>query len=381
MEKQTIGIDNMISEKTINFVRNHLRGMEMDMNVRKETREKLLLFGVLLITVLAVYFGFRYLFPLLFPFLVALLVASIIRPMMFFLKQRLHIPNTIGACISLCFIVLLIGIIICYVGTTLVRQLFELTASLPQAKNRLFLKVSELCCGCDGLFGWQNGTMMQYLNVQNWDVTEFIQTEVLAKIPYQTLRIFLGFVGGLGIILITLIATVLLAKDYEDYKESFHKSIFYHDVHRVTTKLANAGLAYLKAQAMIMIVIAVICVVGLMLVKNPYALLIGFGIAVFDAFPVLGSGFILVPWALIILLRGNIFHAAVLVSIYLCCLIVRQCLEPKLIGERIGIKPVFTLLAIYIGIKLYGGLGFLLGPISFVIIKSIMELVREKTSF
>lgn len=72
----------------------------------------------------------------------------------------------------------------------------------------------------------------------------------------------------------------------------------------------------------------------------------------------------------------NIFNAVILMSIYLLCQVVRQILEPKLIGDRIGINPIITIMAIYIGFEVYGVMGFILGPISLVIIRAIVEVIN-----
>ena len=78
------------------------------------------------------------------------------------------------------------------------------------------------------------------------------------------------------------------------------------------------------------------------------------------------------------LLNGDIFGAAVLLTTYLVCQIIREVIEPKLIGNRIGIKPLYTLMAMYIGLKLFGIAGFILGPVGLVIIITIIKVVNSK---
>jgi predicted PurR-regulated permease PerM len=162
-------------------------------------------------------------------------------------------------------------------------------------------------------------------------------------------------------------------KDDTEYEKSFQSTVFYPDIHVVTSKLSETGIAYLRTQAIIMVFVAALCTAALLLVKNKYALLIGIGIGIFDAFPVLGSGLILVPWSIISLLNKDLFNAAVLMTLYLGCQILRQCLEPKLLGNRIGIKPVYTLMAMYVGVRLFGIVGFLLGPLGLVIITTVVK--------
>ena len=79
------------------------------------------------------------------------------------------------------------------------------------------------------------------------------------------------------------------------------------------------------------------------------------------------------------LMNGNIYAAAILITIFLVCQILREVLEPKLIGNRIGVKPLYTLISIYIGVKLFSIIGFILGPIGLVIIITVYKVVNEKT--
>ena len=156
----------------------------------------------------------------------------------------------------------------------------------------------------------------------------------------------------------------------ESYKERFRDSRFYREIHRITGKLSETGIAYLRTQGIIMLIIAAICTIGLLMIENNYALLIGIGIALFDAFPVLGSGLILIPWAVIRLLAKDIRAAVILAVMYVICQLVREVLEPKMLGNKIGIPPIGTMMAMYVGVKLFGVSGFLLGPVGLIILKT-----------
>jgi predicted PurR-regulated permease PerM len=104
------------------------------------------------------------------------------------------------------------------------------------------------------------------------------------------------------------------------------------------------------------------------------ALLIGF----IDALPILGAGTVFVPWIIIEFLNMNKSLAFSLLGLYIIILVVRQLLEPKLVSNKIGIHPIFTLLAMYTGFKLIGILGMLFGPIVLIIIKSIFANILDK---
>jgi len=109
-----------------------------------------------------------------------------------------------------------------------------------------------------------------------------------------------------------------------------------------------------------------------------YPLLIALGIAFSDALPILGSGTVMIPWAIISSIQGDLKLAIALIVLYVIISIVRQILEPKMVSKHIGIHPIFTLVAMYTGYKAIGFFGMLLGPIVLIIIKPIFETLIDK---
>lgn len=109
-----------------------------------------------------------------------------------------------------------------------------------------------------------------------------------------------------------------------------------------------------------------------------YPLLIALGIAFSDALPILGSGTVMIPWAIISSIQGDLSLAIALIVLYIIISIVRQILEPKMVSKHIGIHPIFTLIAMYTGYKAIGIFGMLLGPIVLIIIKPIFETLIDK---
>ncbi|MCI9365218.1 MAG: AI-2E family transporter [Clostridia bacterium] len=101
-------------------------------------------------------------------------------------------------------------------------------------------------------------------------------------------------------------------------------------------------------------------------------------IAFADALPIVGSGTVMIPWAIICAFNGNINLSIALIVLYIIITIVRQLLEPKVISNQIGIHPIFTLIAMYTGYKAIGIIGMLIGPIIIIILKPIFETLIDK---
>lgn len=330
-------------------------------------------------TTIGVYLGFRFLLPLFLPFLFAYFIAWVIRPVTEFLYRKLKVPRIIGGSIAILTLTTITSTGIYYLSKILIKQAFAFIKNIPIYLNILAEKMDAICRGCDKLFGLSSGYARSIVDDNMMITINNLKNNIMPGITQRTITMTIGVVGLIGILLIILVSAVLIVKDMPTFNQRYKDNSFYQDIHKVTAKLADAGIAYLRSQLIIMSIVAVLCVVGLTILKNDYAFLVGVGIAIMDALPILGSGIIFIPWSIIMLFNGNIYAAAVLITIYLVCQIVREVLEPKLIGNRIGIKPLFTLISMYVGVKLFSIAGFILGPVGLIIIITIIKVVNEKS--
>lgn len=147
----------------------------------------------------------------------------------------------------------------------------------------------------------------------------------------------------------------------------------------ITKKLGN----YIKAEATLILISFVISLIGLTLYKViglniGFPLLISLGIAFVDALPILGSGSVMIPWAIIEGINGDIKLGIAIIILWIIMMVFRNILEPKLVSKHIGIHPVFTLVAMYTGYKLIGFIGMILGPIILIVLKEIYTPLIEK---
>ena len=113
--------------------------------------------------------------------------------------------------------------------------------------------------------------------------------------------------------------------------------------------------------------------IGFNIIGVSYSLLLAFIISVFDAFPIFGVGGFLIPWAIYSFFTGSIRMGISLFILYFIVLIVRQTVEPKILGNQIGVHPLVTLIAMYTGLKLLGFIGLILGPITALLFKNIIS--------
>lgn len=328
-----------------------------------------------------VYLAFRYALPLFAPFVAAYLLAGAVRPVVLFLKKKLHIPMSVGGSLVLFCLVAALGTGVVFLGKLLVEQTVRFIENYGGYRDAAMGAAERFCSRVDGWFSLKAGTAGELMHTGLARVGKTMDEEVLPQLSKQSLDAIGSFAYGIAGVIIAFVAAVLLLGEKEKYAKGYRRSPFYAEAKQVLGRLSEAGVAYLKTQCILMLLVGLVCTVGFLFVKREYALLLGVGVAVFDAFPVLGSGLILVPWAVVCLLQGNYVSTAVLVVMYLLCIVVREGLEPKLLGNRIGIPPLYTLMAVYVGVELFGFWGVILGPFGLVIIRAVLDTEKEEHGF
>jgi sporulation integral membrane protein YtvI len=179
---------------------------------------------------------------------------------------------------------------------------------------------------------------------------------------------------------VTILATYFLSYDnrvvssvFERYcgKERVHKIVLVRD------RLFQACGAYIRAQLIMMCIIFVVILIGMLILRIGSPLFVAFIVALVDAIPILGTGTVLIPWALISLVMGNYGRALGLAVLYVCALTTRQFFEPKVVSSQIGLHPLITLMSMYIGLTAIGIFGMILGPIVTIVVLKFIEIERE----
>ncbi len=337
---------------------------------RTDYKQILILFG----TTLAVYLGFRYLLPLVAPFLLSYLIAILLYPIAEYLKKKWKISRGVSGAALVALLIGVFGVGIFGIGKILFGQMRNVIVNIPKYEAIVLGEAQTICSRCDQLLGMPAGNTFKFVS-HNIDAGILKLEEQMAPLfsteAFDSLsKIF----GVFWIAFIVIMGAFFIIKDMEDLKIIFEESSFFGIGKRLFGNMGEVGGAYLKSQIIIMLCSAVICSGGLWLIGIPNSLLWGIGISIFDAFPVLGSGLIIIPWAMLCLLKGNWYHGAVLFTIYAICQLIREVVETKILGDKIGIKPVFTLISMYIGTELFGIAGFILGPVAFLLIKNVITI-------
>ena len=181
-----------------------------------------------------------------------------------------------------------------------------------------------------------------------------------------------GAIGfGTGILSAFMIS-VRLPRLGEDLRNWLPESLV--EKGKVTLRKIRVALyGWLRAQGTLMLLTYGVVGIGFLLLRIPYGLLWAALITLVDAVPMLGTGIVLLPWALACLLQGQQLRALVLALIFGAATLVRTVMEPKLVGKQLGLDPLLALLALYVGYRLWGFVGLLTAPMLASVAKSLLD--------
>ncbi len=327
--------------------------------------------GKLLGVTLAVYASIRWLLPLVLPFFIAFLLAKLLNPLVEKLEEKLKWKRSIWSMLLVGLLFVLLGVLLGIFLKILLEQVKNVVDNLEVYKEQAGSFFRECCCQVEILTGIQADSIQDGMTKQLPGLMQHMRTNVLPLVMNGTISYAKNLFICLGICFVVIISTILILKDYQKIRSSLEN----HPIGRIGLKVCRktyeAGGAYIKAQFIIMISITVVCVAGLYLSGNDYALLTGCGIGICDAMPFLGTGTIFVPWAVVEVLQGKYMLAAIYTVIYTICSLMREILEPKLLGNKLGMHPLSVIVSMYVGLGIYGLWGFALGPLSYILIREI----------
>ena len=204
-----------------------------------------------------------------------------------------------------------------------------------------------------------------------------MQIQVVPQILSSSYSCFKGIFSTIGFLVITCIAAFLLEKEYAGIVANLKKSEDLRLVWAVVEGVLSYIITFIKAQGVILLIISVLCSVVLSVAGVQGGILFGILAGILDVLPFIGTGIVLVPLSLWQMLNGQYVRMAVCLILYGACILTRELLEPKLIGKRIGVAPVFMLLAVYAGVRMFGVGGIIKGPLALIVIIEILKIMKS----
>ena len=339
--------------------------------LRKMGYSILIIASIFLILKLAVFY---------MPFLIAFIIYLMMEPAIKKIMEKFNFSRKLSSIIM--FIIVfgtIIGIVIWGIST-LVSEASNLLSGFNEYYEKISNQIQTLIGSLD----------LNKLNI-SVEIQQILQettSSLLQKISVYVQRFLtsiIKFVTAIPSIAIYLAVTILalyfictdkiyMIDELEHHlPEKWVKEMAIH-LKQITKSLGG----YLKAQVILIVISFIISLVGLYIMyfsglNVGFPLLIAIGIGFVDALPILGSGTVMIPWAIISGLNGNLKLGISIIILLIIMSVTRQLLEPKIVSGNIGIHPIFTIIAMYTGFKIIGVLGMFIGPILLIIFKNIFS--------
>jgi len=315
-----------------------------------------------------------FLMPILAPFVLGWVIAALIEPIVSYLERRLRINRGWAAFLSLTSISGIFISIIAIGVSKLTVEMVKLSTVIPRYSTLITNNLKEFLFQIrdiykamnlspqvvEGVSGSLSGLVVSLTNFTS-RVTDFL-VRLLTVLP-----------NFLLIMVIAVIASYFISRDRKIIAVIAARILptsFYEILVAISEDIGKAIFGYIRAQLILISITACQTVIGLYILGIDYAITMGLVVGFVDILPILGPGAVLIPWFIIEMIKGNFYLAVGLGIIYVFIILVRQVLEPKIVAENIGLHPLATLMSIFVGLKLFGFIGVILGPILLVIIKA-----------
>lgn len=331
---------------------------------------------------LGVYAGLRYLLPLVIPFFISLGLAKLLLPWSEWLQKRLQLPlgrrrlrlplGLIGGFL-LAGAGILLGSFAWMAGGKLLREGKLLLENLPLLWQKADLLLTGFCRRTEAALHLEPDSVILLARELVRSLAGQAADRIMPYVMGNSMVWMKAAVNGAVLLAVIFFGTVLALQENKEIREYFCRSAFHEEYVQMGRILRVVGAAYGRTQLLILAGTIVICTGGLFLMGNPYYGLLGILIGLFDALPFIGTGTILLPWAAACFLGGKGGQGGVLILIYLLAYLLRQVMESRMMGAKAGLSPFLTLAAIYVGIRLFGIAGVLLGPLGFLIIRESVD--------
>jgi sporulation integral membrane protein YtvI len=330
-------------------------------------------------------FSFYYLSKVTYPFLIGLIIAFLINPLVNILEKKARMPRVLAVFISLVIIfALFIGLITLliaeivsganYLSKVVPEHLDTLIEYIEQYFTAQILPIyDQLASVFNKLDSGQQDTIIG--NIKNvgtrigTTVGTFIQN-LFGLIP----NLIAWLPNAATVLIFSLLATFFISKDW--YRLSTLGSKILPEKAKSSSRsvfidLKKALFGFIKAQLTLISITTVIILIGLLILRVDYAITIALLTGIVDIIPYLGTGAVFVPWIIYVAIGGNMGLALGLGVLYIIVLVQRQIMEPKILSSNIGLDPLATLIALFVGFKLIGFLGLIVGPVTLVIISTL----------
>lgn len=342
-----------------------------------ENRKK---YGILAAVTAGVYLFMRFLSPVFSPFILAFFIAGLLSRLTEKIPFKIKKPVLAGVILIVALVLLFLAMSM--LGGLAFQKCREIAGQLSCYEEELCGLLGSCCDFMENRFGINGEAMENYVLEQVNIFVENLEVKIFPAVMNKSMLYVKNAAGAVSFLIVFLIAVFLILKDYDKIRDCVRENEDFKGILEVAGKIIVYLKTYLRAQLTILLIIGSICAAGLFITGIKGGIVYGIVTGIMDMLPFIGTGIMLMPLAFFQLIAGNYWQAALIVCLYAACALIREFLEPKLIGDKVGIWPVGILFSVFAGMKLFGIFGIIKGPVGLVIIcETCKYLFAEKGSY
>lgn len=309
------------------------------------------------------------------PFVIGGIISMIANPLVRFMEKRIKIVRKHGSAIIIITVIAAVVGVLYLVIWMIVKEVGALIGDMDRLVKQAESIADTLSQKLSVVYQMLPLSIQKLLDSLNEGAGEAL-TKLLQGVNLPSISDAGGYVKSIAEVLLMAIFTILSAYFFTAERETISAAMkkfvpesVMNGYKIVADNFKSAVGGYFKAQFKIMLILTGIMFIGFAFLRVNYSLLLALGIAFLDFLPVFGTGAVLWPWAIVDVIMGNYIRAIFLGVIYLLCQLIKQILQPKMVGDSIGISPLSTLIFMFIGYRIRGILGLILGiPIGMVLV-------------
>lgn len=331
------------------------------------------------------YLALRWLLPILLPFLIAWGISLCVTPLSKKLAKRTHVPQKLcSALLLLLFLAATAALIVFAVDrlTNEVRELVEGMLARYGSVEEMVSSMLERIEGWIASVGILDGAGHTAFREQLYGMLGEAATGMLSTLVAELPLWAGGILGALPSFLFSSVVCIIAAfyfclerERITDAMISILPRAIQRRVPAWRAGMRRISWKYVKAYLLLLLLTLVLLFVGFSILGVPYAFLVAMLTAIVDMLPVFGIGTVLIPWAIVLLLQKNYYVAFGLLILYGICTLIRQIAEPRLVGKSLGLHPLLTVFATYVGWRLFGLFGMLIAPVLAVLGRSLLSQI------
>lgn len=320
------------------------------------------------------------------PFVVAWIIALIAGPLVRFFEEKVKIRRKAGSAFVIIVVIGLVVLAIYFIGSKLVDEVIGLVNALPSMWEGMEEDFEQISRNLSVIYDKLPLNVQESINGIAEQANSYVG-ELFSKISSPTIAAVGNFAKQLPSVIIGIIMCLLSSYFFVAERGSINAWFVRHTPSSIQLRyqmmrrgLLKAVGGYFKAQLKIEFWMYLLLVIGLSVLKVNYALLIALGIAVLDFLPFFGTGTVMVPWAIVKILSADYTMAIGLLIIWGVGQLARQLIQPKIVGDSVGVPPIPTLFLLFIGYKVGGVLGMILAvPLGLILYTMYEEGVFNTT--